>query len=232
MKSFPPVKFSVRVLVTLLVAMTVALVRGELQFEKTAIEETVSPGTENVDFAFPFKNAGEQPVEITSVKTSCGCTTAKLDKKVYLPGEEGEITGTFNLGSRQGFQKKTVTVHTSDLGQSEIKLGIRVDIPQLLSLKPGLLLWRQGSEPEPKSIFVDTNETLGIQITSVESASEGFSVELVSDEAGVLDKTQKHTREILVSPKDTATPERALIKIAASDGNGFERTYFAHALVK
>ncbi|MEO7168141.1 MAG: DUF1573 domain-containing protein, partial [Chthoniobacterales bacterium] len=51
---------------------------------------------------FKYKNTGDQPVRITSVHASCGCTTAALAKDVVEPNESGEITATFTIGDRSG----------------------------------------------------------------------------------------------------------------------------------
>ncbi|MBK1857842.1 DUF1573 domain-containing protein [Cerasicoccus arenae] len=206
---------------------------AKLEFPVTAISEKAELGAEKYPFVFTFENAGDQTVKITDVKTSCGCTTTDLDKKVYQPGEKGEIKGNFKIGDRQGVQRKSITIKTNDLGQPEIKLELMVEIPQPLSLKPGLLFWRLGSDPDAKVIEVESNEEFGIEIVSVESASEDFNVQLVkpSSSAGTVSTDGKGC-EISVSPVSTAEAKRVLIKIAAANAQGFKRTYYAHALVR
>ncbi|WNJ20106.1 DUF1573 domain-containing protein [Pontibacter sp. G13] len=63
-----------------------------------------------VNHTFKFKNTGDQPLKLTRVKASCGCTTPKWTKEEIAPGEEGIIEVTFNTSGKSGPQRKTVTV--------------------------------------------------------------------------------------------------------------------------
>ena len=65
--------------------------------------------------SFRFKNTGNKPLIIESVRPSCGCTVADYPKEPLAPGAEGEITGEFDSHDRQGLQHKelTVTANTS-----------------------------------------------------------------------------------------------------------------------
>jgi uncharacterized protein DUF1573 len=70
--------------------------------------------------SFRFKNTGNKPLIIESVKPSCGCTIANFPREPLAPGTEGEITGEFNSEGREGLQHKelTVTSNTSPLQHS------------------------------------------------------------------------------------------------------------------
>ena len=59
---------------------------------------------------FKFKNTGNAPLVLNSVKPSCGCTTPKWTKEPIAPGAEGEITVIYNSKGRVGNFTKTVTV--------------------------------------------------------------------------------------------------------------------------
>ncbi|RMD51522.1 DUF1573 domain-containing protein [Candidatus Parcubacteria bacterium] len=48
-----------------------------------------------VQHKFPFTYNGDQPVNITLV-TSCGCTSAGIDKNTLYPGDSATITISFN----------------------------------------------------------------------------------------------------------------------------------------
>ncbi|MDX1908875.1 MAG: DUF1573 domain-containing protein [Bacteroidia bacterium] len=60
--------------------------------------------------AFKFKNTGTQPLKLTRVKASCGCTTPNWSKEAIMPGEEGFVEIAFNSAGKLGPQTKTVTV--------------------------------------------------------------------------------------------------------------------------
>ncbi len=66
---------------------------------------------------FTFKNTGNAPLVLNSVKASCGCTTPKWTKEPIAPGEEGVITAIYNSKGRPGNFTKTITVkHNGDGG--------------------------------------------------------------------------------------------------------------------
>ena len=68
---------------------------------------------QKVALSFRFKNTGDNPLVIESVKPACGCTVADYPKQPLKPGEEGEITGEFDSQGREGQQHKEITVTTN-----------------------------------------------------------------------------------------------------------------------
>ena len=64
----------------------------------------------SVDFSFKFKNTGESPLIIQSVKAACGCTVLKdWPKEAILPGESAKIPIVFTA-KYPGDQKKYVSI--------------------------------------------------------------------------------------------------------------------------
>ena len=55
---------------------------------------------------FILKNTGKSNLIIRKIKTNCGCTIAKLDKKIIKPGESINIRTSFNSKGRTGKQNK------------------------------------------------------------------------------------------------------------------------------
>jgi hypothetical protein len=204
----------------------VSTAHAELTFEKTVIEDVIAPGEKSYPFEFAFENTGEATVEISEIKTTCGCTTAKLEKMSYAPGETGMITGTFSVGSRQGMQEKKVRVLTKDLTQPEIQLALKLDIPQLVTMKPGLLFWRVGSEPDTKTLTISPNADLGAKILSVECESPDFAVESLPKVEG------SNEYEVVVAPLKTEAKSRGLIKVTVAVADADPKTIYAHALIR
>ena len=199
---------------------------AELKFEQTVIEDVISPDAKSYPFEFAFKNEGESVVEISEIKTTCGCTTAKLEKMTYEPGESGLIEGIFSVGNRQGKQEKKVRVLTKDLAQPEIQLVLKLNIPQLVTMKPALLLWRVDSEPKAKILTISPNAELGAKILSVECESPDFVVESLPQVEGSADY------EVVVAPIKTDSSSRGLIKVTVSAAEADPKVIYAHALIK
>lgn len=61
---------------------------------------------------FPFTNVSHSVIQITNVKTSCGCMSAVPDKKTLAPGEWGIITLTFHPSGRVGTIDTQAFVYT------------------------------------------------------------------------------------------------------------------------
>jgi hypothetical protein len=56
------------------------------------------------------KNAGSNPLFISNVQTSCGCTAPSFSKEPVKPGEVGEITLEFNSAGKAGDVHKNALI--------------------------------------------------------------------------------------------------------------------------
>lgn len=66
---------------------------------------------DKVEETFKFTNAGTEPLIITNVQVTCGCTTPKgWPRDPIPPGGKGEVTVAFNSAGKMGRQNKVVTV--------------------------------------------------------------------------------------------------------------------------
>ncbi|MGI9527987.1 MAG: DUF1573 domain-containing protein [Weeksellaceae bacterium] len=70
--------------------------------------------------SFTFKNTGDKPLILKSVKPSCGCTVADYPKTPIAPGESGEIKVGYNTDIVSAFNK-TITVYSNST-ESERKV--------------------------------------------------------------------------------------------------------------
>ena len=73
---------------------------------------TVSEGPA-ADHIFMVTNAGKEPLIITKVQPSCGCTTPSWTKEPIAPGKTGEIKASYGTQGRPGTFTKTLTVFTN-----------------------------------------------------------------------------------------------------------------------
>jgi len=85
--------------------------------------ETINYGTviKNTDGnrSFTFKNTGDSPIIITSVKGSCGCTVATKPSKPILPNQTAEIGVKYDT-KRIGPFSKTITVISNASEKSKV----------------------------------------------------------------------------------------------------------------
>jgi hypothetical protein len=65
-----------------------------------------------VNHEFEFTNNGSEPLIISSVRVSCGCTVANYTKDPIAPGEKGYVKATYNADKAGAFTK-TVSVQAN-----------------------------------------------------------------------------------------------------------------------
>ena len=72
---------------------------------------------EKVEHTFKFSNTGTEPLVITNVQVTCGCTTPKgWPRDPIAPGKKAELIVQFNSTGKIGRQNKVVTVISNAAG--------------------------------------------------------------------------------------------------------------------
>lgn len=77
---------------------------------------------------FIFTNKGDEPLVLSSVRSSCGCTIPKWPKEPILPGQTGVIVVTYDT-KRIGTINKQITV-LSNATENQIILNIKGNVIQ------------------------------------------------------------------------------------------------------
>jgi len=109
------VKYHVmRLLFCFVVAFFVSLsmFSQEFKFENETIDYGSIEKGSNGDRIFTFKNIGTEPIIITNIVSSCGCTIPKKPEKPIMPGEKGEIKVSYDT-QRLGSFSKVITVFSN-----------------------------------------------------------------------------------------------------------------------
>ena len=70
---------------------------------------TVTAG-EKVKHVFKFKNTGNEPLILSDVRTTCGCTVPTWPREPIAPGKSGEIVVQFDSNGKSGAQSRRVTI--------------------------------------------------------------------------------------------------------------------------
>ncbi|TNJ45743.1 DUF1573 domain-containing protein [Tamlana fucoidanivorans] len=83
--------------------------QAKIDFKTTTIDYgTIEKGANGVR-VFEFTNTGNEPLIISKVTSSCGCTIPKKPKDPILPGKTGEIEVKYDT-NRVNPIRKTITV--------------------------------------------------------------------------------------------------------------------------
>ena len=84
-----------------------------------------------VEHVFKFENTGNQPLVISNVMTTCGCTAPSWPREPIAPGASSEILVKFNSRGKIGIQNKVITIVSNATNQREmIKIVTNVKMPQ------------------------------------------------------------------------------------------------------
>lgn len=97
-----------------------------IKFEKLIHDYGTIQYDANGDCEFKFKNTGKEPLVLSNVTASCGCTTPSWPKEPILPGKSGSIKVHYDT-KRVGTISKTITV-LSNASEDRVVLQIKGNI--------------------------------------------------------------------------------------------------------
>nr|MDA3781380.1 DUF1573 domain-containing protein [Bacteroidales bacterium] len=78
---------------------------------------------EEAIYKFEFINKGKEPLLLTNVRSSCGCTVPTWPKKPIKSGKKGEISVKYNTNIIGSFAKSIMVY--SNAKTSQVKLTIK-----------------------------------------------------------------------------------------------------------
>lgn len=91
---------------------TTVVDESSIKWDKMVHDFGKIPQNVPAEAQFEVTNSSDEPLIITNVKGSCGCTATRHDKEPIRPGESTIITATYNA-KKEGTFNKTVTVQTN-----------------------------------------------------------------------------------------------------------------------
>lgn len=78
---------------------------------------------EKAEHVFAFENSGTEPLILSNVNTTCGCTATNWPRDPIAPGGTGEIKVVFNSAGKMGTQTKVVTVFSNAVNtQAKVRM--------------------------------------------------------------------------------------------------------------
>lgn len=180
---------------------------------------------------FIIVNNGGDVLKILKINPSCGCTAAKPDKDVLMPGESTNIKVEFNSTGRTGKQEKYVFVQTNDPGNANLKLRFtgnvivsNVEAPKLIFAENthdfGSV--KEGDKVDYTFKYKNTGKSV-LEIKEVKTSC-GCTAALISDkllepgkegtlkvELDTKGRSGKMSREVTVISTDPEEPQQLLV---------------------
>jgi hypothetical protein len=192
----------------LLLLVLAALPGADLVFDQETITITPKTGDERAIVTFPFRNAGTQVLTITQIDASCGCTNVDLDKRIYQPGEKGELPVIFDLNGLSGLQEKSVQV-SYDRG-AMILLHVKALMAEAPAIAPTFLTWKVGA-PATEQVAVITMPK-GVIEHAVEVISSSPAI------SGKLYSRDDDTYALAVIPTSTTEATNVMLTVKTDLG--------------
>jgi len=174
-----------RVLAGSLMVLVIAGVAPAQQWAEKMFETTqhdfgsVARGSTAV-YSFKLKNIYREPVHISGVRTSCGCTQPRIAKDTLKTYETGEIIAEFNTRSFLGDRRATITVSFDQPFPAEIQLQVQGYVRSDVVFDPGEVRFGEVDEGEGAETAVRVNYAGrdDWQIKDIKSTYDHFEVEI------------------------------------------------------
>ena len=103
-----------------------------IELETTSLELGEMPNGEIAERVVAVRNDGDAPLVVTSITTSCGCTTAALEPMTIAPGESGALRIAFDSGAHgpelRGPLMREVTLVSNDPALPEAVVAVTATI--------------------------------------------------------------------------------------------------------
>lgn len=170
----------------LLVALAFILHAGAAAPRLTVDEPNYNFGeqhnSQTIEHTFVVRNEGEATLEITDIRSSCGCTVGNVSSRSVPPGGTSEITGRFNLRGRQGTQRSLLTVESNDPAQPRTQLTMSGVAVQEMTIRPNQVFFGQifGGERSMRQIDVVGRPESPFEIVKIETGSDHFTAKAVA----------------------------------------------------
>jgi hypothetical protein len=133
------------------------------------------------EFAFELSNIFVEDVHIVSARSSCGCTSVRVEKPALKTYEKGAIIASLNTGSYQGQRGATITVTLDKPYYAEVQLHVSTYIRSDVVLEPGSVQFgsvEQGVPAESKVVLKYAGRS-DWKIVEVRSANPHVKAEAV-----------------------------------------------------
>ncbi|MEM8945019.1 MAG: DUF1573 domain-containing protein [Planctomycetota bacterium] len=140
---------------------------------------TVARGAETVH-RFEVTNLYKQPMKITGVTSSCGCTTPSVENGTFGTYEKAYIVAKFNTHSHVGRKGATLTVRFAPPYAAEVQLRVHGNIRGDVVFQPGAVQFGTVDQGVIKEQLISVNYAgrSNWQIVDVTNDNDHFEVEL------------------------------------------------------
>jgi outer membrane biosynthesis protein TonB len=99
---------------------------ASIQFEEKVHDFGTLEQYSDGSCSFTFKNKGNEPLVITKVITSCGCTVPDYPQRPIMPGQESQINVTYDTSKLGSINNQIVIRSNAEEGTITLKIKGKV----------------------------------------------------------------------------------------------------------
>jgi hypothetical protein len=101
-------------------AASVALAQPAIKVSKETHDFGDVTEGKMASYEFEITNTGNQPLIISNVQASCGCTSPHWTREAIMPGKSGVVKATYNSQGRPGIFSKSLTIMSNSNNGNKI----------------------------------------------------------------------------------------------------------------
>lgn len=191
---------------------------AEKMFAVTAHDfGTVAKGAKT-EFEFELQNCYVEDVHVAAVRSSCGCTTTRLECGTLRTWEKGSVLAHVNTDTFSGQRGATLTVTIDRPFYAEVQLQVRAHIQSDVVLTPGSVVFDSVDEGKAflQRVQIQVPAYRYHAIQEVRSASDFLTAELVPAQTGP--GASGYELRVRLSEKTPPGPLREHLMLVANDG--------------
>ena len=147
---------------------------------------TVARGADTVH-RFEITNLYKQPMTITAVRSTCGCTSPTIENPTIKTHEKAYIVAKFNTRTFTGFHGATLTVSFGAPYWAEVQVRVHGNIRGDVVFSPGAVQFGQVDEgaPAERTLTVNYAGRESWRIVDITNDNDHFEVELKELSRGI-----------------------------------------------
>lgn len=128
--------------------------------------------------AYNFKNTGNEPLTISGIQASCGCTNATTTVRTVQPGKSAQIKVDFHSGSFRGKVTKTLTVMSNDPKNPAVTLSFSGVVQPAVEISPVKVNFNNLKKGKKfsQTVIVKPADPKGFKVNSTQVRSKFINV--------------------------------------------------------
>lgn len=146
----------------------------KLVVEQSIVDAGTVPQGKVLDIDFKLANEGTAPLDVISVRPTCGCTVADYDKQI-APGATGSVKAHLDTADFAGAISKSILLRTNDPDNPAMTLVIKTEVKPYVEVLPRKLIRFNAVQKDPvveKVVVVGGDDAPDFKVTGVDSSED------------------------------------------------------------